>query len=263
MRLRDAAEYLGLTPYLDRTPRQLSGGQRQRVASAARSCGGPRSSFSTSRSEPLRPAPRGIQMRPSSRGSRSATRPDVDLRHPRPGRSDDPRPPDRDSQGRGSAAGRRAARRLPYPEVPLRGGLPRHAPDQPAESLRGAGRDGPFRRRVRPADPGRPAREHGRTRRSFGGGGHPAREPARGAGPGRAPLDVVVAMVELLGHEVIVHGLVGGPPAPPSGPRRAGASARVGAPLALHADVAAFQLFDADTGRRLRRLTARRAPFSS
>ncbi|HEX2757393.1 MAG TPA: sn-glycerol-3-phosphate ABC transporter ATP-binding protein UgpC [Thermoanaerobaculia bacterium] len=31
-RLRDAAEFLGLSPYLDRTPRQLSGGQRQRVA---------------------------------------------------------------------------------------------------------------------------------------------------------------------------------------------------------------------------------------
>jgi multiple sugar transport system ATP-binding protein len=31
-RVRDAAEILGLTPYLDRRPRQLSGGQRQRVA---------------------------------------------------------------------------------------------------------------------------------------------------------------------------------------------------------------------------------------
>ena len=31
-RLRDAAEFLGLSPYLDRKPRQLSGGQRQRVA---------------------------------------------------------------------------------------------------------------------------------------------------------------------------------------------------------------------------------------
>ncbi len=31
-RVRDAAEILGLTPYLDRYPRQLSGGQRQRVA---------------------------------------------------------------------------------------------------------------------------------------------------------------------------------------------------------------------------------------
>ena len=31
-RVRNAAEILGLTPYLDRYPRQLSGGQRQRVA---------------------------------------------------------------------------------------------------------------------------------------------------------------------------------------------------------------------------------------
>ena len=31
-RVRDAAEILGLTPYLQRRPRQLSGGQRQRVA---------------------------------------------------------------------------------------------------------------------------------------------------------------------------------------------------------------------------------------
>ena len=31
-RIRSAAEILGLTPYLDRYPRQLSGGQRQRVA---------------------------------------------------------------------------------------------------------------------------------------------------------------------------------------------------------------------------------------
>jgi ABC-type sugar transport system ATPase subunit len=28
----DAAEILGLTPFLDRKPKQLSGGQRQRVA---------------------------------------------------------------------------------------------------------------------------------------------------------------------------------------------------------------------------------------
>jgi ABC-type sugar transport system ATPase subunit len=32
LRVREAAETLGLTPYLDRRPRQLSGGQRQRVA---------------------------------------------------------------------------------------------------------------------------------------------------------------------------------------------------------------------------------------
>src|SRR5213595_2298889 len=31
-RVREAADILGLTPYLDRRPRQLSGGQRQRVA---------------------------------------------------------------------------------------------------------------------------------------------------------------------------------------------------------------------------------------
>src|SRR6478752_4733841 len=31
-RVREAAEVLGLTPYLQRRPRQLSGGQRQRVA---------------------------------------------------------------------------------------------------------------------------------------------------------------------------------------------------------------------------------------
>src|SRR5690606_34497386 len=31
-RVKQAAEILGLTPYLDRYPRQLSGGQRQRVA---------------------------------------------------------------------------------------------------------------------------------------------------------------------------------------------------------------------------------------
>jgi multiple sugar transport system ATP-binding protein len=32
MRVREAAEVLGLTPYLNRRPKQLSGGQRQRVA---------------------------------------------------------------------------------------------------------------------------------------------------------------------------------------------------------------------------------------
>ncbi len=48
-RVRQAAEILQLTPYLERKPRDLSGGQRQRVAIAAPSCASPRSSCSTSR----------------------------------------------------------------------------------------------------------------------------------------------------------------------------------------------------------------------
>jgi ABC-type sugar transport system ATPase subunit len=48
-RVNRAAEILGLTPYLDRYPRQLSGGQRQRVAMGRASCAIRKCSCSTSR----------------------------------------------------------------------------------------------------------------------------------------------------------------------------------------------------------------------
>ena len=48
-RVRKAAEILQITEFLDRNPRRLSGGQRQRVASAGRSSGIRKFSYSTSR----------------------------------------------------------------------------------------------------------------------------------------------------------------------------------------------------------------------
>jgi hypothetical protein len=58
-------------------------------------------------------------------------------------------------------------------------------------------------------------------------------------------------MVELLGHDVIVHGRAGASPGADVTARVAPARPpEPGAPLALHADVDALQLFDADTGRR-------------
>ena len=47
-RVQRAAAILGLTPYLDRYPRQLSGGQRQRMATGRDSLRDPQSSSSTS-----------------------------------------------------------------------------------------------------------------------------------------------------------------------------------------------------------------------
>ena len=43
-RVREAAQTLGLTEFLDRRPGALSGGQRQRLPWGARSCAGRRSS---------------------------------------------------------------------------------------------------------------------------------------------------------------------------------------------------------------------------
>ena len=54
--VKEAAEILGISQFLDRKPKQLSGGQRQRVAVGRAIVRSPRSSSSTSRSPTWTPS---------------------------------------------------------------------------------------------------------------------------------------------------------------------------------------------------------------
>ena len=104
-RVQDAAQVLGLEPYLDRKPRALSGGQRQRVAMGRAIVREPAAFLMD---EPLSnlDAKLRVQMRAEIKKLQSGPRHDDRLRHPRPGRGDDDgRPRRRDAQGR-AAAGR-------------------------------------------------------------------------------------------------------------------------------------------------------------
>ena len=92
-----AARILSIEALLHRRPYQLSGGQQQRVALAAASCAIPRSFCSMTAVEPdaqLRAQMR-LELRSCDCGSN-----DLDLRDPRPDRSDDARRPDRGHEGR-------------------------------------------------------------------------------------------------------------------------------------------------------------------
>ena len=157
-RVDEVAELLGLEELLDRRPAQLSGGQRQRVAMGraivARAAGVPDGRAAL---EPRRQAPRR-----HARLARAAARParrDHGLRHPRPDRGDDARPPRRGHARRAHPAGGHAAAALPRAGRPVRGRLHRHAGDEPRRGAR-RGR----RRQLRPATAWRSTRPGGRRR---------------------------------------------------------------------------------------------------
>ena len=105
-RVREVADLLGLTEYLERKPGQLSGGQRQRVAM------GRAIVRSAERLPDGRAAlePRCQAARPDARrhrGAAGSARHDDRLRHARPGGGDDARPSRRGAEGRPPAAVRR------------------------------------------------------------------------------------------------------------------------------------------------------------
>ena len=250
-RLRDAAEFLGLSPYLDRTPRQLSGGQRQRVALGRALVRRPALFLFDEPLSNLDAALR-VQMRAElARLQERYATTSIYVTH---------------DQVEAMTLGHRIAilrdgvlQQVGAPLDVYRSpenlfvagflGTPPINLLQARVALGGAVLSGDGF--VLPIPPALRAITAGRDGLSVVVGIRPEHlheEP----GPGRTPLDVVVTMVEPLGHEVIVHGRVGAPPG-------AAVTARVaparppepGAPLALHADVAALQLFDADTGSRL------------
>ena len=102
----DAAQMLGLEPFLKRKPRALSGGQRQRVAMGRAIVRQPAAFLMD---EPLSnlDAKLRVQMRAEIARLQRDLGVDDDLRHARPGRGDDDgRPRCRDAQGR-APAGRR------------------------------------------------------------------------------------------------------------------------------------------------------------
>jgi multiple sugar transport system ATP-binding protein len=250
-RLRDAAEYLGLTPYLDRTPRQLSGGQRQRVALGRALVRRPALFLFDEPLSNLDAALR-VQMRAElSKLQELYGTTSIYVTH---------------DQVEAMTLGHRIA--VLNDGVLQQVGAPLDVYRSP-DNLFVAGFLGtpPINRlKARVAPGGASLSGDGFVLPipsalravTAGKGGllvvvcirpeHLHEEP----GPGRAPLDVRVAMVEPLGYEVIVHGRVGAAPGAAVAARVAQARPpESGAPLALHADLAALQLFDADTGRRL------------
>ncbi len=250
-RLRDAAEFLGLSAYLERTPRQLSGGQRQRVALGRALVRRPALFLFDEPLSNLDAALR-VQMRAElARLQERYNTTSIYVTH---------------DQVEAMTLGHRIA--ILKDGVLQQVGPPLEVYRSPVNlfvagflgtppinllkaRVHGGGTelagDG-FVLPLPPALLGTPAGRGGLALVVGVRPEHLHEEP----GPGRAPLHIRVGMVEPLGHEVIVHGVVGSAPG-------AAVTARVapahppepGASLALHADVAALQLFDADTGRRL------------
>ncbi len=250
-RLRDAAEYLGLTPHLDRRPRQLSGGQRQRVALGRALVRRPEVFLFDEPLSNLDAALR-VQMRAElARLQQRYATTSIYVTH---------------DQVEAMTLGHRIAvlhgGTLQQVGAPLdvyrnpdnlfvAGFLGTPAINRLDARVEGDGAAFVGDGFVLPAPPGLRA-----LTASLGGRRvvlgirpeHLYEEPA----PGRAPLDVRVAMVEPLGYEVVVHGRVGASPGssvaarvPPARPPEAGER------LELHVDLAALLLFDAETGRRI------------
>ena len=144
-----AAEILELgDEMLKRKPRQLSGGQRQRVAMGRAIVREPaRCSCSTSRSPTWTPSC-GPRCAWRSRSPAGRARRHIRLRHPRPGRGHDARPPASGDEPGQRGAARHAARALRPPGHGLRRRLPGLAGNKlPAGDFGGAGQGGPSGRR--------------------------------------------------------------------------------------------------------------------
>ena len=103
-RIAEAAELLGLKPYLERRPAELSGGQQQRAAIARAIVKTPRVFLFD---EPLSNLDAKLRnhMRVEIARLHQRLRTTTDLRDARPARSDDPGRPDRPAQRRPHRAG--------------------------------------------------------------------------------------------------------------------------------------------------------------
>ena len=138
-KVKEAADILGLTDWLDRKPGQLSGGQRQRVAMGRaivpRAVGVPdgRAAVQPGRQAARADAGRGGAHPAADRGLHH-------LRHARPGRGHDHGRPGHGDAGRHAAAGRHPAEPLRQPGQHLRGRLHRLARPEPLRRHRRRGR---------------------------------------------------------------------------------------------------------------------------
>jgi Fe-S cluster assembly ATPase SufC len=128
-RIAEAARMLQIEPYLDRKPRALSGGQRQRVAMGRAIVREPAVFLFD---EPLSnlDAKLRTQMRAELKDLHTRLGATFALRHPRPGRGDEPRRPDRHHVRGQGRADRHADGALPHPRQPLRGRVHRRTADE-------------------------------------------------------------------------------------------------------------------------------------
>ena len=129
-RVKNAADILQLTPYLDRLPKALSGGQRQRVAIGRAICRDPKVFLFDEPLSNLDAALRVATRIEIAKLNEIHARHDDDLCHPRPGRGHDSGRPHRRAFGRQDRAGRSAARTLRAPGQSLRRPLHRLAGDE-------------------------------------------------------------------------------------------------------------------------------------
>ena len=249
-RLTDAAEYLGLAPYLDRRPRQLSGGQRQRVALGRALVRRPAVFLFD---EPLSNLDAALRVSMRAELARLQERyatTSIYVTH---------------DQVEAMTLGHRIA--VLYGGLLQQVGAPLDVYRDPANLFVAGflGTPAINRLEARVAGDGAGLAGDGFTlplppplaaaaqagRRVVVGlrPEHLHEEPA----PSRAPLAVRVTMVEPLGHEVIVHGRVGDAPGAAVAARIASPRPpEAGATLSLYADAAGMLLFDAETGVRLR-----------
>src|ERR1035437_7150910 len=171
-RVLEAARLLELEPLLDRRPRQLSGGQRPRVA-MGRAIGRQPQGFLKDGAA-LQPGCQAQGADPrGDRGAAAASRDHHRLRHPRPGRGDDPRASGRGATRRGAPAVRHSPSPLRASLQRVRGRLRRVAGDEPGPSALRRDRGPGGRGRRPPAPPRRVGGAPGRSLR--GGPGAPAR----------------------------------------------------------------------------------------
>ena len=204
--VKEAAEILDITQYLDRKPKALSGGQRQRVAIGRAIVREPQVFLMD---EPLSNLDAKLrnQMRAEIIKLRQQHQHHLYLCYPRPDRGHDPGRPDRHHEGRLHPADRHAPGGLRPSRQPVRGRLHRHAPDELLRRQAGEGgrqvrcRAGRHdRRSVRREAGAAGCQQRGARRRSFWAS-VPSTSSWRSPGTSAGKVDVS----ELMGSSVHLH----------------------------------------------------------